>query len=96
MFYRGGTHLEIKHSENKFTIVKDGEQLGLLSYTLGTEVLTVDHTEVSPKLEGQGMGKKLVEHVVKYARQEGKCIDPKCPFANDIIEKTPEFQDILQ
>lgn len=88
--------MDIKHSENKFTIVKDGKELGLLSYVPSGNVLTVDHTEVSPQLEGQGMGKKLVEHVVNYARQEGKCIDPQCPFANGVIEKTPEFQDVLQ
>lgn len=88
--------MDIKHSENKFTIVKGSEELGLLSYVPSGNVLTVKHTEVSDQLEGQGMGKKLVEHVVNYARQEGKCIDPQCPFANDIIKKTPEFQDVLQ
>lgn len=87
--------MDIKQDNNRFVVVKDSEELGFISYVPNGDVLTVDHTEVSPQLEGQGMGKKLVEQVVQYARDEGKTIDPQCPFAHSVIEKTPEFQDVL-
>ncbi|MDN7228944.1 GNAT family N-acetyltransferase [Planococcus sp. N064] len=87
--------MDIKQDNNRFVVVKDSEELGFISYVPNGDVLTVDHTEVSPQLEGQGMGKKLVEQVVQYAWDEGKTIDPQCPFAHSVIEKTPEFQDIL-
>lgn len=87
--------MDITHADNRFTVTEDSEELGYLSYVPNGSVLTVDHTEVSPKLEGQGIGKKLVERVVQYARDEGKTIDAQCPFASGVIDKTPEFQDIL-
>lgn len=87
--------MDIKQDNNRFVIMEDSEELGFISYVPNGDVLTVDHTEVSPQLEGQGMGKKLVEQVVQYARDEGKTIDAQCPFASSVIEKTPEFQDVL-
>lgn len=87
--------MDIKHENNRFYYEKDSEELAFLTYQPNGDVLTVDHTEVSPQLEGQGIGKKLVEHVVQYARDEGKTIDAQCPFASGVIDKTPEYQDIL-
>lgn len=87
--------MEFKHDNNRFTVLKESEELGFISYIPNGDILTVDHTEVSPKLEGQGVGKQLVEQVVQYARQEGKKIDPQCPFAQSVIEKTSDFQDVL-
>lgn len=88
--------MDIKHESNKFFVEQESEELASLAYTPDDEVLTVVHTEVSPELSGQGVGKKLVGEVVQYARAEGKSIDPQCPFARSVIEKHPEFQDVLK
>ncbi len=87
--------MEFTHKDNKISVLENAEELAFLSYTPNGDVLTVDHTEVSSKLEGQGIGKKLVEQIVEYARSENKKIDPKCPFADSVINKTPELQDVL-
>lgn len=87
--------MDIKHENNRFYYEKDSEELAFLTYQPNGDVLTVDHTEVSPQLEGQGIGKKLVGSVVQYARDQGKKIDAQCPFASGVIDKTPEYQDIL-
>ena len=87
--------MEIIQDTDRFVVTEDSEELGFISCVPDGDVLTVDHTEVSSKLEGKGMGKKLVGHVVQYARDEGKTIDHKCPFARSAIEKPPEFYDVL-
>lgn len=87
--------MDLKHENNKFSFLENSEEMASLSYVPNGDVLTVDHTIVSPELEGQGIGKKLVAQVVQYARDEGKTIDAQCPFASAIIEKTPDFQDVL-
>src|SRR5690606_8970808 len=80
LYYRGNTKknasyklkeatsVDFKHENNKFSAVENSEELAYLSYAENGDVLTVDHTEVSPKLEGQGIGKKLVSQVVEFAR----------------------------
>ncbi|MFD1032151.1 GNAT family N-acetyltransferase [Metaplanococcus flavidus] len=88
--------MDIKHDNNKFFVERDSEEMASLAYTPNGDVLTVDHTEVSPELSGQGVGKQLVSEVVQYARNEGKTIDAQCPFARGVIDKTPEFQDVLK
>lgn len=88
--------MDIKHDNNKFFVEKDSKELASLAYTPDGDVLTVAHTEVSPELSGQGVGKQLVSEVVQYAREEGKSIDAQCPFAHSVIEKNPEFQDVLK
>ncbi|MDN7243195.1 GNAT family N-acetyltransferase [Planococcus sp. N028] len=87
--------METKHENNKISFLENSEEKAFISYVPSGDILTVDHTVVSPDLEGQGIGKKLVAKVVQYARDEGKTIDAQCPFASAIIEKNPEFQDIL-
>lgn len=88
--------MDVKHSNNKFYVENDSEEMAALAYTPDGDVLTITHTEVSPELSGQGVGKQLVSEVVQYARNEGKTIDAQCPFAHSVIEKTPEFQDVLK
>lgn len=88
--------MDIKHDNNKFFVERESEELASLAYTPDGDVLTVVHTEVSPKLSGQGVGKQLVGEVVQYARDEGKSIDPQCPFARSVIEKHSEFRDVLK
>lgn len=87
--------MDIKHESNKFFVERESDELASLAYTPDDEVLTVVHTVVSPELAGQGVGKKLVSEVVQYARDEGKSIDAQCSFARSVIEKHPEFQDVL-
>jgi uncharacterized protein len=77
--------------------VKDGEELlAEMTYTWPSEHLfIIDHTEVSDKLAGKGVGKQLVNAAVEFARANGHKILPLCPFAKKAIDKTPEYQDVL-
>ncbi len=86
-----------EHGRNgAFFIDEDGEWIAELTYVRsGTDTITVDHTEVDPKLKGQGVGQRLVESVVNFARESGLKIKPFCPFARKVIDSTPEFQDVL-
>ena len=92
--------MEIQKSEDgnlgKFFIEENEIQLALMTYKKsGDGVITIDHTEVDSNHRGEGLGKQLVEAGVKYARENHLKINPACPFAEKVIEKMPEFQDIL-
>ncbi|TFJ91298.1 GNAT family N-acetyltransferase [Lentibacillus salicampi] len=88
---------DIKKGDHKFYI-GDDEQNPKAEITYkesGTNELNVDHTYVSDELRGEGIGGKLVEKMVSYARNEGKTIDPTCPYAKQKMEETPAYQDVL-
>lgn len=59
------------------------------------DVLILEHTEVIAELKGQNIGYQLVQAVVEYARLHHFKIAPVCPFAKAVIDKKPEFQDVL-
>lgn len=91
---------EIKHHNNEkngvFEIYEDGVKAGEMTYTWAeTDKFIIDHTEVNEQYGGLGLGKKLVEAAVNFAREKGIKIVPLCSFAKKTIEKTPEFQDVL-
>lgn len=92
--------MEIQHqktgSKGAFFVAEAGEHLAEMTYTMaGPEKMIIDHTEVSEKLSGQGVGKKMVLAAVEYARQNQLKILPLCPFAKSVFGKTPEISDVL-
>ncbi|MEO0818137.1 MAG: GNAT family N-acetyltransferase [Pseudomonadota bacterium] len=62
----------------------------------GASRIIIDHTGVPDTMGGMGVGKKLVEAAVLAARAEGFKIIPLCPFAKATLDKTPEWQDVVQ
>lgn len=56
--------------------------------------IVIDHTEVSSKLQGQGVGALLVGMVVALARKEGVRIVPVCSYARKILAKGVEYADV--
>ena len=90
--------MDIRHDEanGEFYHEQDGERIALLSYKRGDGEINITHTEVSDKLSGQGVGKKLVAEAVKFARENDLKVIATCPFAAKLMLKTPEFQDVIK
>ena len=59
------------------------------------KAIIIEHTEVSPKLEGKGVGKQLVKTAVEYARTNNIKIIPLCPFAKSVFDRLKDWQDVL-
>lgn len=92
--------MEIQHSNNSrngaFFVEQDGERLAEMTYVWsGEDKFIIDHTEVSEKLKGLGVGKQLVMAAVEYARKNNYKIMPLCPFAKSVFDRTPEISDVL-
>jgi predicted GNAT family acetyltransferase len=78
-----------------FYMGHDGGILAEMVYTLSGNKMVIEHTEVNVELEGQGVGKKLVQTAVEYARTHELKILPLCPFAKSVFNKVTEWQDVL-
>ncbi len=92
--------MEIKHIQNakggEFVVEENGNRSAEMGYTnAGEDKIIIDHTFVESHLRGSGIAKDLVAAGVKFARENNLKVMPLCPYAKAVIEKTPEFQDVL-
>ena len=91
--------IEIQHTntDNKgeFYYLLDSKKLASMTYShAGNDKFIIDHTEVDASLKGQGVGYKLVEAAVNYARENNLKIMPLCPFADAVFKKKSEYNDV--
>lgn len=92
--------MEVKQEETghkgSFYVEQEGLRLAEMTYSwAGNDRIIIDHTEVSDKLRGMGVGLQLVEQAVAFAREKGISIIPLCPFARSVFNKKPDFKDVL-
>lgn len=89
--------IEIKRGSKSF-YVGDSEEKPLAEMVFlmsENNTITIDHTNISEALSGQGVGKLLLKDLVDWARQENKKIIPVCPYAKAQMEKNKEYHDML-
>jgi uncharacterized protein len=73
-----------------FIIEENTEQLAEMTFRITGDKMVIFHTEASPKLKGQGVGKKLVEEMLIYVRANNLKVIPLCPFVHGLFQRHPE------
>ena len=87
-----------EHDEKKgaFVYEVEGKKMAEMVYVMvGPFKMIIDHTEVDESLKGQNIGKKLLSTLVEYVRQHEIKVRPLCLFANAMLKKVTEWQDVL-
>jgi predicted GNAT family acetyltransferase len=75
-----------------FLITEGDERLAEMVIAVDDKNVTVYHTEVlSPKAEGKGLAKKLLESMVAYAREKKLMVIALCPFVHVQFKRHPEL-----
>ncbi|MBQ0116981.1 MAG: N-acetyltransferase [Flavobacterium sp.] len=86
----------LNDQKGSFEAISEGVTAGLITYVfVGDDKFIIDHTEVSPDFNGQGVGKKLILAAVDYARENNFKIIPLCPFAKSVFDKNEDLNDVL-
>ena len=78
-----------------FFIADAGEVVAELVYSLQYPQMIAEHTEVDEELRGQNIGYELVTALVNHARSHHLKIVPVCPFVKSVMDKKPDFSDVL-
>jgi predicted GNAT family acetyltransferase len=78
-------------------LTQDGVRVGALDYhDLTGGPIYIDFVEVSPSTRGTGLGKRLVEAAVAWARESKRKVVPVCSYSLAVIERDEALQDVLK
>ena len=73
-----------------------GDYIAILTYRMRDEdTIVFTHTGVPAAMSGQGIGSKLAQTGLAYARESGLGVIATCPFMAGYIDRHPEYQDLL-
>lgn len=73
-----------------------GQEIGEITYQhSGEGRMMIDYTGVSTSHRNRGIGKKLVDEAIAFAREQGLKIIPFCSFARIVMERDPSVADVL-
>lgn len=88
-------HVEDGH-RGAFVMEESGRRLAQMTYSRTSETLVIiDHTEVDDALRGEGVGRRLLDQAVAWARKSGTKVMATCPYAKAQFEKDPSIRDVL-
>lgn len=80
---------------HRFEITYDGEVVGFTTFREAGNTRVFLHTEIDPKVEGKGLGGRLVRESLDQTRADQMLVDPQCPFTRAFIERHPEYADLV-
>ncbi len=90
--------MEIEHFDDgkkgHFKAVEGDTEAGIMTYVwAGDDKFIIEHTVGNPEFKGVGM--KLLDKAVAFAREKGVKIIPLCPFAKKMFERREDIRDVL-
>lgn len=90
---------EVTHdsANSEFVAIDDdGARIGVLQYELIGDVIDLQHTVVQRAAGGRGVGSALVVAALDRARADDLRVVPTCPFVPAVIERHPEYADLVR
>ena len=89
--------LEESGSKGRAIIGNPGKPIAEMTYSkAGDQLIIIDHTEVSEDHRNEGLGRILLDEVIKMVREKGIKVMPLCPFAKSQFDKDPSLRDVLR
>ncbi|MFC3717516.1 GNAT family N-acetyltransferase [Luteimonas soli] len=75
-------------------MVSENGHDAFVEYEREGSTLAINHTEVPPEIGGRGIAGKLVEAVLRYARDEGLKVLPRCSYADAYMRRHGEYEEL--
>ena len=80
---------------SRYELRLDGRQIGEAAYRRRNGRIAFIHTEVDEASEGRGLGSRLVLAALDDARGQGLEVVPLCPFVASVIDRHPEYEELV-
>jgi predicted GNAT family acetyltransferase len=84
--------MNVRHDPDGFRFVvslRDGDAQ-LIYAPFGDDILDLQHTEVPPSGQGEGVGDALVRAALAYARERNLQVMATCPYVQAWLRRHPE------
>lgn len=84
--------------KSRFEILVEDQVAGIVDYDLGTDVISMTHTEIDDSFSGQGLGKVVAIGALEQARTRGLSVRPVCSLVLKVIKEDTEndFLDLVR
>lgn len=79
----------------RYELSRDGEVVGFAAYRKRPGLIAFIHTEVDERLQGRGLGNRLIRFALEDARAQGLAVLPFCPFVKAFIEGHRDFAALV-
>ena len=79
--------IDIKFEKDKSVAYDGNKKIGECDFVESQDTWNITHTEVDSSYQGQGIARKLVEIIIKKAKDENKTLIADCSYAKKVIEK---------
>ncbi|MGB4590007.1 MAG: GNAT family N-acetyltransferase [Clostridiaceae bacterium] len=80
---------DIKHSRIAL-VDENGKEVGKVMVSVEYGIVTLNHTQLDPSLQGTGLGIKLIDEAVAYAKENNYKINSKCPYGKKMLLRNQE------
>ena len=80
---------------DRYELSIDGKAVGFAAYRARPGLIAFVHTEVNERLQGRGLGDRLIRFALEDANTRGLAVLPFCPFVKAFIEHHREFESLV-
>ena len=89
-------NLEVKHDKDseRFVAEVEGHE-AYLSYNVYDDIIDLSYTYTPAELRGMGIAKIVVEHALKYAKENNLKVIPTCSYVQAFVERNNNYKDLL-
>ena len=88
-------NIVFESDKNRMAAYDGDKNIGECSFKVNGNVWEANHTYVDSNYKGQGIAKKLLEELVKNAREQGVKILPVCSFVVKEFNNVKGYSDLL-
>jgi predicted GNAT family acetyltransferase len=72
-----------------------GDGFAVANYRLSSGVVTIFHTEVPVRYQGQGIAAQLVTGALDLIRQRGQKVVSRCGYLTAFLQRHPQYGDLI-
>ncbi len=81
--------------QQQYSLVEDGEVIGLAAYEIDGDTIRFVHTEVDPEHRGGGHASMLVQAALDDVRASStRTVVPQCSYVHAWIDRHPDYQEL--